>query len=127
MLIASPLFLTIIFFPGRVMALFGPGFEQGGDVLAILAVGQFVNAYTGSVGFVLMMGGRESEAWKALLYSVLTSVVLCLLLIPLLGARGCAVGVMVAEVLKNAMLVKSCKDQFGIVPIPLFGRGRREK
>lgn len=119
-LLASPLLLGLIFGGQWVMGIYGKEFEQGALILAILAVGQFVNAFTGSVGFVLMMGGQEGAAWQALLYSVLTSLVLCVLLTPMFGMVGTAVAVMASGILKNALLVRYCIKRMNIVPIPFF-------
>jgi O-antigen/teichoic acid export membrane protein len=59
--LALPVLLTFVFVPGFVMGLFGPEFEVGASVLVILALGQFVNVSTGSVGFVLIM----TSGWPA--------------------------------------------------------------
>ena len=48
-LVASPVLLLFVLFPGRIMALFGKPFEGGAAVLGILSIGQFVNVVTGSV------------------------------------------------------------------------------
>ncbi len=42
--------LLAVLLPGRVMSLFGEGYEQAALLLAIMAVGQFINVATGSVG-----------------------------------------------------------------------------
>jgi len=119
-LLASPLLLALIFGGHWVMAIYGREFEQGALVLAILAAGQFVNAYTGSVGFVLMMGGQEGATGQALIYSVLFAVVLCLLLIPSFGMVGAAIAVTLAGLLKNALLVRYCIRTMNIVPVPFL-------
>jgi O-antigen/teichoic acid export membrane protein len=57
--LASPVFLLFFFASEWVMGIFGPRFADYGAVLAILAVGQFVTACTGSVGNLLVMSGQE--------------------------------------------------------------------
>lgn len=59
--VASPPLLALVFAGDWVMALFGQEFSRGDHVLAILAVGQFINVATGSVGYLLMMTGHEKD------------------------------------------------------------------
>jgi O-antigen/teichoic acid export membrane protein len=54
-LMASPLMLLFLVAPGWVMGLFGPQFTDGAAALSILAVGQFINVATGSVGWLLIV------------------------------------------------------------------------
>lgn len=124
--LASPLFTILILGGEWVMALFGPGFESGAMVLAIIAVGQLVNAFTGSVGFVLMMSGHERDAWRGLVFSVAVSLGLCVLLIPYWGNIGCAIAVMSGEIVKNVVLTIFCVNRLGIVPIPFFRMSRNK-
>jgi O-antigen/teichoic acid export membrane protein len=119
---ASPIFLLLIFGGHWVMAIYGKEFIRGASVLALLAIGQFVNAFTGPVGFMLMMGGRETETWYALFFSSSILILSCILLIPFWGALGCAFAVMLSEVCKNLILVMFCKKKFGIIPIPFWGQ-----
>lgn len=119
-MLASPILLVLIIGGSWVMGIYGPEFERGAIVLAILAVGQFVNAFTGSVGFVLMMGGQEGATWRALLYSVLVSIALSLLLIPEFGMIGAAIAVSLSGVVKNILLVSYCITRMHVVPIPFL-------
>ena len=43
------------------MSIFGKGFIGGIWLLRILAIGQFINAVTGSVGYILTMSGHEKD------------------------------------------------------------------
>ena len=45
----APIVLVMVLLPERVMSLFGDGYEQAALLLAIMAVGQFINVATGSV------------------------------------------------------------------------------
>lgn len=85
-----PLFLVMFLFPQALLGLFGPGFTEGADVLRVLAVGQFVNAATGPVGFALLMTGRE-RAFAATTAAVAVATVTgSLLAIPAFGVVGAA-------------------------------------
>jgi O-antigen/teichoic acid export membrane protein len=101
---ALPLFLVMIFWPQFLLSLFGPGFMEGATVLRILAIGQFINAATGPVGFTLQMTGRErTYAWITLILMAAT-VVGDLWVIPIYGEVGAAVVTASGEALKNLFM-----------------------
>ena len=89
--LTTPIFIICIFSGDLVMSIFGMDFSTAGNILAILAVGQFVNAFTGPVGLILMMGGREKDMRTLSLISVIVVVLMALLLIPNYGAIGAAI------------------------------------
>lgn len=88
---ALPLFAAMFLFPEFILGFFGERFTEGASILRILAVGQFINAATGPVGFALMMTGREKA------FALTTGLVACgtvlghLIAIPAYGAVGAAV------------------------------------
>ncbi len=86
---------------GPLLSAFGSGFEAGQSSLRILCIGQVVNALLGPVGFLMTMTGNQSEAARILSVAAILNVVLCVLLTPLLGIEGAAVGTSSAQVLWN--------------------------
>lgn len=77
--------------PSILETLFQPAYRTGAWVLVILASGQMINAATGPVGQLLVMGGREG-IWAVCSGSALVAnVCLDLVLIPRFGAVGAAV------------------------------------
>lgn len=126
-LLALPVLLVFVAFPGFVMGLFGPGFEVGAGVLVILAVGQFVNVSTGSVGFVLIMTGRERTARTNAAVAAGVSIALQVVLIPRFGAYGAAVATAVSVAMLNLTAAYLVYRSLGIWTLPVqFGRGRRD-
>lgn len=86
-----PLFAVMFFFPEALLELlFGSGFSESAGLLRVLALGQFVNAATGPVGFALLMTGRE-RAFAATAAAVAVATVAgCVVAVPILGAMGAA-------------------------------------
>lgn len=117
--VASPAFLAFIFAGDFVMGLFGPDFAQGGSVLAILAVGQIVNAFTGPSGVVLMMGGREKDMQILTFCSVVVLIGSGLLLIPAYGAIGAALTATTGYVFTSVSATFLVSLRFGIWVVPL--------
>lgn len=61
---ALPLFLIFTIFPEHLLLLFGSSYKEASNLLLILAIGQMVNVLTGSVGYLLMMGGHSKTQAK---------------------------------------------------------------
>lgn len=88
---ASPLLLLCLIKPEWIMLAFGKEFSSGALLLSIVAIGQFVNVATGSVGYLLMMSGNERIFRNCQLLSGLVCITLCITLIPTFKATGAAV------------------------------------
>lgn len=115
-LVAAPLFLFIVIFPGWTMGLFGEAFVEGANVLVILALGQFIAAICGSVGYLLMMSGNEKALRNNTLVSGLFSLVLNLILIPSYGVIGAAISGCTAMVIRSILGTIQVYRHLGILP-----------
>lgn len=83
-------FLLIAIAGRELLQLFGREFSQAYEPLVILGLGQLVNAGTGSVGLMLMMGGRPYHFFWSDLALILVNPVLNALFIPRWGMAGAA-------------------------------------
>jgi len=101
--IALPIFLLCVFQGEEILALFGPDFRAAALPLAILAAGQLVNAGTGSVGYILIMSGRQKLALADQIGTLALAVALNLWLIPRLGVLGAAIAMAVSISLTNLL------------------------
>ncbi|MEL6646878.1 MAG: oligosaccharide flippase family protein [Pseudomonadota bacterium] len=115
---ASPLFLIMVLFPTQIMSLFGEGFETGGAVLAILAVGQIVNTACGSVFAVLSMSGHERDVRDTTLVTAVTLIIACFVLIPPYGAVGAAMAMAGSIIVNNLLALVQVRRRLGIIAIP---------
>ena len=114
----SPLFIGLIVAGDQVMGLFGPDFVRGGQALAILAIGQAVNALTGSAGALLMMTGHEREIRNASLVAGVLVVGLSFALIPTYSLIGAAIATAVAVAAMNLISIVFIKRRLGISVMP---------
>lgn len=89
--IGVAVFIGIVSLSSPVMALFGEEFRDHGGLLVILATGQLVNAITGSSGYLLIMGGYQTQYRNLIMASTAASIALSFLLIPPFGIMGAAV------------------------------------
>jgi len=119
-MVAMPLLVVFLFAPGWIMAIFGRQFTVAGPVLSILAVGQFVNVITGSVGFVLMMCGYERLWRNNLALCAFINLAMNYLLIPPLGAIGAAIATATTLIFQNLIAAGLVWWRLGIMTIPLI-------
>lgn len=116
--VALPFIAVLVFFPGPLLSIVGEEFRAGAAVLAMLAVGQYINVATGSVGNVLMMTGKEKVIRNITVGAAAVNVVLCLLLIPAFGMLGAAVATAIAMGGQNLVAAAAVSRTLGISTLP---------
>ncbi|MCC6345713.1 MAG: flippase [Nitrospirales bacterium] len=135
---SAPVLALFFFFPSFTLGLFGMEFRAGAAALLMLTVGQFINALTGSVGYLLQMTGRQRVFQNVMLFTVITNLALNLTLVPRYGMNGAAFATMCSVILLNMIpffLIRSHYGFFTFSPAVVFkvagqrrGRGQgREK
>lgn len=125
-LFAAPILLLFLLVPRFVLSIFGAEFEQGAYILMILAVGQFVNVATGSVAYLLMMSGNERLMRNNLVFCAVLVVSLNVILIPVYGAVGAAIGAAVVLSIQNIIAMVMVRRKLHITTLPwLAGLSRR--
>lgn len=122
-LFAGPLLLVMLIAPTWILSFFGPAFREGATVLRILALGQFVNVITGSVGYVLMMSGHETTMRNVVGVCAVVNLALNILLIPTWGILGAAVATSAGISIQNLIGAVLVRRKLGIMTLPMFGLG----
>ena len=93
--------LFILVFHKLLLGLFGQEFYVGFIPLVIVCVGQLINSFSGSVGVVLQMSGKQKVYQNIILVAVIINVVLNLTLIPSYGIYGAAIATAVSMAFWN--------------------------
>lgn len=94
--LSLPIFVVLVVLADPIMGLFGESFVIGGNALAVIAIGQFVNNCTGATGLMILMSGRSKlELFNISLFFAVDAAI-CLLLIPRFGIMGAAIANMVS-------------------------------
>ena len=96
------------------LGLFGPGFEAANPALLIMLAGGLVNSFTGTVGYLLIMTGRQQSAFWILLASLLLSIVVNVMLIPRYGAVGSSIASTLALSAWNLGMAFHVRRQIGL-------------
>jgi O-antigen/teichoic acid export membrane protein len=116
---SAPLLLIFIVFPEKILSLFGPQFAAGAQALIVLSVGQFVNAMTGPVGYLLNMNGFHRIEGRIAVVGALMTAGLCFALIPVWGLLGAAAANAIATATCNLLRVYFAKTCLGILMLPI--------
>ncbi len=113
LLAAVPALMLMLFVPEWLMSFFGEEFRAASTALMILALGQFVNIATGSVGYLLSMTGHERELRNNAIISALVGLVLGLVLIPSHGLLGATVATALAVASQNLLGAYQVRKHLG--------------
>lgn len=119
---AVPILIFMIVFAPWLMSLFGTDFVDGALILRILAIGQFVNVVTGSVGYLLQMTANERVLRNNMAISSLILVIGSVFTIPLFGVIGAAVVTSFAIATQNLLCVYQVKKKLGFNTLNIFPR-----
>jgi O-antigen/teichoic acid export membrane protein len=117
---AMPIMIFMLLFPEFLMGLFGKEYKQGAYLLRILAIGQFINVITGSVGYLLNMTGHEKDFRNVVFLSGPLALGLGLWLTPIYGAAGAAVATAIALASQNLLAVFMVKKRLGFNTLNLW-------
>ncbi|MEA3254265.1 MAG: flippase [Candidatus Altiarchaeota archaeon] len=95
-----PIVLSMFLFPDIILGiLFGGEFKQAGGVLRILALGYFLNTFTGVNNSALSGIGKPGEVSRIMFSGAGVNLVLNLILIPSYGMEGAAFSTLIAFIL----------------------------
>lgn len=104
---------------GVILALvFGEAFASGAAALAVLSLGQLVNAATGPISAVLAMTGLERGSAVGHAGAAIITLGLGLALVPALGVTGAAVASTAGLLARNAIMVSIAARR---LPVRVWG------
>lgn len=130
-LIITIILLVLVVGGEWFLALFGDNFKAGYSILLILCVTKFVHVFVGPVNYLLMMVNLEKEATWVLLASVLLTMGLHTIWIPLYGIEGAGYATLVGLLLFEFLVSWLAYRKAGIVPTVLgrffFRKGKSSK
>jgi O-antigen/teichoic acid export membrane protein len=121
LLIAStPILIIFLIFANEILLLFGAEYTEASNLLRILAVGQFFNVITGSVGFLLIMTDCEEKVKKVNVICTILTIIVSVIFAKVFGLYGVAVGCALGLTCQNIFLVIMVKQQLGFNTINIF-------
>jgi O-antigen/teichoic acid export membrane protein len=117
LVLALPVIVVMTLFSEFIMGVFGEGFEQGAQLLVIIAVGQLINVATGSVGFLLNMTGHERDMRNVTMYSGPLTIVFAVWFTSSWGIVGAAYAMALGLSLQNLGALWMVKRRLGFWPL----------
>jgi len=119
LILSLPVAVGLILFSKWALLIFGHEFTRGNIALAILSLGQLINAAAGSVGMLLVMTGHERDTAVGIGISTVLNVTLNAFLIPWRGIEGAAIATSSSMILWNLLLGIKVYKRLGIDPTAL--------
>jgi O-antigen/teichoic acid export membrane protein len=114
-LTSFPVAVAFIFWGETIISfIFGPEYSGAGVALAILCIGQLVNASAGPVATLLNMAGKDRVTVLVSMIALGVNIALGVTLIPLYGITGAALSFAVSVSSWNIILMFVAKKQLGI-------------
>lgn len=108
---------AMVFVPQFIMGLFGDEFAKAENLLVIMAIGQFVNVATGSVGYLLNMSGHEKDFRRVTFFAGPLTIILSFWLILDYGVLGAAIATAIGLSLQNIGALFMVRKRLGFWPI----------
>jgi len=119
-LISTPILFFMLMCPSFIMSLFGEDYTAAAPLLQIMAVGQFINAITGSVGYLLNMTNHEKDMRNVVLFSGPLAIILAFVLTKEFGLIGAAYATAIALATQNLLAVWMVKKRLGFNTLNIF-------
>ena len=108
-----PLVLLFFAFPDFLLGLFGEEFKVGVKAFVFLSFGKLISSFSGSVGNILQMTGKQVIFMNVLFVGAIVNVLLNFFLIPKFGINGAALASMISLSMWNLIMVYFVKREFG--------------
>jgi O-antigen/teichoic acid export membrane protein len=111
------LLLGALIYSDQLLALFGEEYKQGGQILMIIAIAQFIGSWAGTSGQVLLMHGHQRLQTAQLWVFGGVNLILNILLIPRFGAIGAVTAMFIGYVSLNIAQVAEVWYLEGLLPV----------
>lgn len=113
-LFTLPILVITIMFSEEILYIFGNEFIVANNVLIIIAIGSFINAISGSVGYLLQMTGSHVAYQNITVIGSVITLVLNLIFIPVFGLMGAAITSLTVQIIWNGSMVIYIHKKYGI-------------
>jgi O-antigen/teichoic acid export membrane protein len=113
-----PVVIAAVVFGEALLSVFGTQYVNAYSILLILMVGQFINALTGSVGFLLNMTNHEQVMRNIVITSSVVTILASVVGTWLFGVTGAACAVTLGLAINNLTAAFFVYKYLGFVTIP---------
>lgn len=117
--ISGLFFIGLVIFANLLLSIFGEEYLVGRNTLMILAIGQLVNAFAGQGGYLLHLTGHQNISGRIYFVSMIMNIVLNIVLIPIYGYEGAALGTAFTAIVQNVWIYIEVRRRLHINPLPI--------
>ncbi len=114
-LVSSLIILIIIIFSEFLLTIFGEEYLAGKIILFLLCFGQMVNSFSGSVGIILQMIGKQKIHQNFVLLALIINLFLTFILTPIYGGIGAATATIISMSFWNLASAIYLKKKMNII------------
>ncbi|MBN8704054.1 MAG: polysaccharide biosynthesis C-terminal domain-containing protein [Bacteroidetes bacterium] len=115
--IGALVFISILILAGKsILLFFNETISTGYTPLLVMSLGQLINVCCGSVGYLLLLTGKESLAIKAAIISLLIQVATIIILTPIYNELGTAIATSTSTICWNMLMLYYCIKHLKINP-----------
>jgi O-antigen/teichoic acid export membrane protein len=119
LLMSLPITIVYLGFGEQILRIaFGPSFEQGATILAILTIGRTVSAASGSPAILLQMTGHEVLVTKSTIVMAVLTVVASIAVVDSYGPEGVATVTALSMIGRNLVMTVWARTRVGINTLP---------
>ncbi len=111
-----PVCLVLIVAGPGLLRVFGAEYQVAFPALTLLALGQLINAGTGSVGYLMLLTGQTRTVVRNFSAAVVTLVGLGVVLVPVYGPTGAAGAAALVMAGLNLLMVAQVRARLHVVP-----------
>ena len=113
------LLLIFILFGRQVLSLlYGSYYSSGATILAVLSLGQAVNVFVGSCGYLLIMVGYQKIVLEIQLIATGMFFLLGIALVQSYGGIGVAIALAATTIVQQTLYAYFAKNRTGVVTLP---------
>ena len=116
---SAPFLLLFLIFPTFFLGLFGEEYIFGKWTLIYLTIGQFINAISGSVGYILQMTGKQKTFQNIMIVSTIINIIMNVIFIPKFGITGAAIASALSLIIWNLTSIFMVKKNHNILTLYL--------
>ena len=111
--LTTPVLFVLIVFSKKILLFLGDEFVVGYLALVYLCISRFINAISGSVGYIMQMTDQQKTYQNVIIIAFLINLALNFILIPEYSYNGAAIASSVAMIFWNVTLVFLIKKRLG--------------
>ncbi len=116
-----PIILILSIFPKYILSIFGDQFVIGVITLWLLMAGQIINAITGSVGYILIMTGKEKVFQNIIFFTSILNIILNYIFVQKYGMNGIAFSTALSISLLNIIPYFLVRHYYGFFSLTFRG------